>query len=409
MKKYLLCLVLMVGLLAACVAELDPLQSSRMENLARGAEEVEILAFGEMLFRQVLENGEANAVISPLSVYYALNMVALGAEGNTLAEFLQVLFADPLYQAAELARITQLLTGTSGNTTVNIAGSVWLHHLYTIDEDFNTAMIRYFGAPAHSRDFLDHATVAEVNAWVYQNTEGLIPEIIEGFDPLDVMLLVNALYFKAKWPTSWGPLTVSQQDFTPQNGQLVTVDFLTSYRTGSFDLAVTDRYEAVLMPYDCGQFGFLLVRPTDGTNIRDFFNEFYGISTLRQQFTRRNAIVSMPRLDLEYEITLNNVLQAIGLVDAFCGDAANFSGLINEDVNDLHISEVLHKVRLIVGEEGTEAAAVTSIRVSAMSGIYPPPIRLTFDTPYIYAIICLETNIPLFIGVVDNPGIQNPA
>ena len=365
-------------------------------DAAKGA----IVDFSQTLFREVLAQGENNPVISPLSAYYALAMAALGAGGEIRAAFEAVLGRDPETLARDLRTLTQQLTGTSGSTELNIAGSVWTDEDFTIDPTFARAMADYFDALALSRDFGAPRTVDEINTWVAERTEGLIEELIESIDPEVFMLLINTLYFSARWAEAFNPMTEYQGVFHPDTGGSIEAPFLTTGRN-ALAVSVTDTYEAVMLPYDDGRLGFLIARPTDGTSVRDFAASQDLGAMIAGLELHDEVQVHMPKLDLEFEIRLNDQLKAMGLEDAFDPDLADFSGLLEEDC-PLWIGFVLQKVRLLVDEEGTEAAAATAVAVFGTS--FPLDlIELIFDTPYLYAIYDLETGIPLFMGVLDNP------
>ena len=356
-----------------------------------------ILSFSQSLFREVVALAEDNPVISPLSAYFALAMVALGARGETQAEFETVLGSEPAELALALRTLSQSLTDTDGNTTLNIAGGVWTADDFIIEPSFAELLLAYFDAPAVSRDFQAPATADEINAWIHERTEGLIEDMIQSISRDTVMLLVNTLYFSARWAETFGPLTGISDVFHTASGQEVETPFLFT-RPESFAVRVTDRYEAVSLPYDDDRLGFLLVRPTDGADLRAFAADFDLAAVLGGLEMRDNVQVHMPKLDLEFEVSLNEILQALGLTLAF-GDFADFSGLSAED-EDLYISSVLQKVRLLVDEEGTEAAAATVVGIERM-GIAFDLLDLRFDSPYLYVIYDRLTGVPLFMGLVE--------
>jgi len=271
----------------------------------------------------------------------------------------------------------------------------------------------YFDAPALSRNFALPETLDEINAWVSERTEGLIDRFLSELDPALFMMLINTLYFSGQWAEVFRPMTEFPDMFHPERGSSVEVLFLS---TGGTDLAasITDTYEAVMLPYDDGRLGFLLVRPTDGTPVREFAAaqdlrmivaglEMQRLgTTIARTGEQVEVVVRMPKLDLEFGIFLTEILQNMGLQAAFIPAQAAFPGLLEGDP-PLWIDLVFQRVRLIVDEEGTEAAAATGIFVA---GAAPRPmdfITLTFDTPYLYAIYDLEAGIPLFIGVLENP------
>jgi len=362
--------------------------------------ETAIRHFSEKLLREVLTQGDENPVISPLSAYYALAMAALGTGGETLAEFSALLSRDPQALAADLMHLTQNLADTGGSTALRIGGSVWTAEDFPVNPTFQQAMADYFDAPAHTRDFAAPETVDEINAWAAEQTEGLIDPLIASIGRDAVMLLINTLYLSAKWAEHFNPMTAYRDTFYPEGGQGVETDFL-STRADSFPVTIADHYEAALLPYDDGRLGFLLVRPTDDVSVRDFAAN-HDLSEIMQNLTERAEVrIRMPKLDLEYEILLNELLQNLGLVAAF-GDGADFSGISAVD-EPLRISSVLQKVRILVDEEGTEAAAATVIEIERTS-LSLDLLKLNFNTPYLFAVYDLEAGIPLFVGVLDHPG-----
>jgi len=362
--------------------------------------------FSQELFLQALVADDVeceNLVISPLSAYYALAMVALGARGATLDEFAYVLGQDPSKLAPELARLASSLMEVDGSTLLTLAGSVWICDNYTVHPDFNQAMINYFGAPAFPRNFASRATVDEINSWISYQTNGLIDEMLEEIENDEIMFLINTLYLLTKWAEEIYPMTESVRRFTPESGIGRDADFI-STEAVVLNARVTDTYEAVLLPYDDGRLGFFAVRPTDGTLIRDFATMHY-LADIFAGLQRNYVIVHMPELDKEFDITMNNMLKAMGLNEAF-GTFADLFGLVDMPPvgQPIEISYVRQMVRIIVDKEGTEAAAATIVSVARQSSRPEPlPIVLDFNTPYIYAIYDLNTGIPLFIGIVDYP------
>jgi len=355
-----------------------------------------ITNFSQNMFSQVLAMGEENAVISPLSAYYVLAMVAQGAAGQTLEEFDHVLGFSSRALPRELESLTLNLTLPHWDTTLNIAGSVWVHDQMTVNTAFNQTMQAYFSAPAKSRNFFAPQTIPEINQWVYNNTEGLIDSIVEELDPDAVMLLINALYFKGQWANE---MRYTPNVFRTAAGENIQMNFLST--SASFQMAQTPQFEAALLPYSCGRFGFLLVRPTNGLTVRDFAAA-YSFADIIASLRSRYVTIQMPGLDFAYEIGLNDILQNMGLVSAFDFSTADFSELIYTG-DSLEISDILQKVRIRVDRYGTEAAAVTAAGMRLVGGMPTPAINLIFDTPYMYAILDITTGMPLFMGVVDNP------
>jgi len=412
MKKRILALLITAamlgGLFAACTdttPPAPPLEEQEPDLVPASDLPLEtpeaILAFSQALFRGVLDLDNQNPVISPLSAYYVLAMTALGAGGETAAEFQALLGREPATLARDLHALTASLSATNGGTDLNIAGGVWTDDTFTIHPEFAALLEEYFDAPAESLDFGDPETVRIINTWVYEQTHGLIEDFLSSISQNDMMLLVNTLYFRGQWAEAFHPMTAFDGMFYPADGIGVEAGFLSTHSVPLF-VSVTDRYEAVSLPYDDDRLAFLLVRPTDRADVREFAASFDLAETLTSLEIHDSVQVRMPMLDLTFESELNLLLEQMGLRSAF-HDLAEFPDLTTGD-ESLLITSVFQKVRLLVDEEGTEAAAATGVMIGATS-IDLNQLNLTFDTPYLYVIYDMELGIPLFIGILENPAL----
>ena len=357
--------------------------------------------FSQNLFREILVSGKENAVISPLSVYYVLAMVALGANEDTLYEFQAILGKAPQDLALKLASIAQSLLNIEGSTKLNLAGSIWICDEFMIKPEFNHNVIYFFNAYVRSRNFLCNDTIGEINHWIYSQTKGLLYEVIEKIDEDAIMLLINTLYLSAKWASSFNPMNANINTFFLECGNKIETTFLSTNHFITLAISVTDYYEAVLLPYDDDRLGFFAVRPTDGTYIRDFVSTHDLMSIVNGLYIHHEVLVCIPKLDKEFDIGMNDSLQKLGLISAFDGRLANLQGLV-EGYDPVYIYEVRQKVRITVNTEGTEAAAATIVTPSAETSLLQP-IELNFNTPYVYIIFDNKTGAILFMGIVDNP------
>jgi serpin B len=91
------------------------------------------------------------------------------------------------------------------------------------------------------------------------------------------------------------------------------------------------------------------------------------------------------------------------MAEAFDPMGADFSGIVNAGPR-VYISEVRHKAFAQVNEEGTKAAAVTSVGVSTTSvTIQPKPFVMRVDRPFFFAIRDNASGALLFMGSVVDP------
>ncbi len=358
--------------------------------------------FALRLYRESYDGN--NTLLSPLSVFVALAMTANGANGNTKTQMESVL-GMTVAQLNEFCAV--YLNSLTGNDDVKLAlaNSIWLRDVenFAVKEAFLQTNADVYSAGAFRAPF-NASTVKDVNQWVKDHTDGMIDKIVDGFTSQDVMLLINALVFDAKWASPYTQETeVRKGDFHLENGTVKRVKFLSD--TESRYLCDGDRAVGFVKPYVGGRYAFAALLPAEGTPVADYVASLTGetVISILQNAQKVPVKTEMPKFETQYKIVLNNALSKMGMSDAFDPDAADFTG-ITESFPMFWIDEVLHKTCIEVGEKGTRAAAVTSVRGKAGSADMEenvPPVIL--DRPFVYLILDTETNLPLFIGTLNNP------
>jgi serpin B len=112
------------------------------------------------------------------------------------------------------------------------------------------------------------------------------------------------------------------------------------------------------------------------------------------------VFVTMPKFTLRYDLEMTSVLSALGMREAFCGPwLTDFTRLYPP--GGACITKVKHKTFVDVYEEGTEAAAATSVEMGVTSAPMEP--RVVVDRPFVVAIRERLTGTVLFLGRVMNP------
>ena len=251
-----------------------------------------------------------------------------------------------------------------------------------------------FGAEIAALDFNSPQAIATINDWVNTNTNGKIQKIIEGINPLTMLFLINAIYFKGNWQVEFDKSQTHSGIFHLPNGSEKQVQMM--YRMGEYPYFRGERFEATNLPYGDGRLGMYIFLPNTDSNLNEFLEDLNAENWEHwiSQFRDREHDMMLPRFKLEYEVKLNDMLKALGMEVAF-SSGANFSGM---GPPGLFISEVRHKTFVEVNEEGTEAAAVTVVIPDA-SG--PPVFRV--DRPFFFTIYDAETETILFMGTVTEP------
>ncbi len=409
MKKRLIPLVLSFSLLASCAAgaaEKVPevpgeVHVSTQLNV-EGKPYDAYAAFGLEVLRRSREEGK-NALLSPLSAALALGMTANGAGSDTLKEFEALFGMDVDTLNSLCANMTHDYQSLGGSTQANIVNSLWCDPRLTMDDLFAARCRQIYGAELFYADLQKSATVNAVNDWVKEATHGLIPKTVEKFSDEAVLALVNALYLKNKFRTPFDtPHSQWTIDFTNADGTISQPQGMSNGTRNERYLS-HDKGQGVVLPYDDGRLGLLLMLPDEGTSLTDYLDTWDGstIASLLENQQERLVSLAVPKYELEWSGSLAEPLQTMGLVGAFDVDKADFTGMGTAN-GPLYIGDVIHKIVLKVNEEGTEAAAVTAVIMECGAAMPPDDlVVLRFDRPFVCGIVDLENGAPLFLGTVE--------
>ncbi len=363
--------------------------------------------FAFELFRTATANlgTNENAMLSPLSVGMALAMTNNGANGETRNAIGKALKFDG-FDAATINTYYQKLAADlpllDPRTTLDIANSIWYRQGFDVLPDFLDVNREFYKAEVAALDFADSGAPNTINDWVSEKTKKKIPTIIDGKIPSGmVMYLINAVYFKGAWEQRFDKKQTGKETFTRADGTTLQTDFMHVKHT--FNVAATDAVEAIELPYGDKKFSMVILKPRAGVDFAQLTEKLRGTdlwSTLASSFRPLEVQLALPKFKFSYENKLNDELSGMGMGIAFT-PAADFSGI---STAPLTISEVKHKSFIEVNEEGTEAAAVTSVGMVLTS--LPQVYTFNADRPFLFAIREMKTGLILFIGQVNDPSVE---
>lgn len=375
-----------------------------MEDL--GSKNAIVTDFAVRLFRASHESGK-NTLISPLSALCALAMTANGADGETLSQMENVLgmSADELslYFYSYMQSLSQ-----GEKYKLCLANSIWLAESkqLSIKRDFLQKNADYFGADIYSVPF-DEQTLADINNWVSEKTDKMIPNIIDEFPDNMVMYLINALAFDAEWEDVYTEGQVRDGKFTNEDRTSDTVTYM--YSTEWLYLE-DENAVGFMKPYNDGGYAFVAMLPSEGVSVSEYLNSLDGsaLYSLLSSPSSEKVLTSIPKFETDYSAEMSEILKNMGIVDAFDGALADFGG-ISDTEDGIYISRVLHKTHISVAEQGTRAGAATVVEVieecAPTIGARPSePKKVYLDRPFVYMIVDLENNIPFFIGTMTDVG-----
>lgn len=360
-------------------------------------------AFGFDLFKTLVEAKENNNIlISPSSIALALSMVYNGAKGETkdaLENTLRFKGLDISTVNQQNLALINLLKNPDPKVELSVGNSVWARKGTDVRRDFLTTVRNYYHAEISTIDFDAPSAVPTINSWVSKNTKGKIPQILDTIPKDMVMYLINAVYFKGSWTNAFNKGLTQERLFTPVSGAPKKHPLMRQEHL--FPYLETETFQSVNLPY--GQNERLSMYVFLPKNLGAFIRGF-DIKAWNEWMTKYETIegtILLPRFKIDYGTKLKPVLTKLGMGVAF-EDRADFSRISDKEPSK--ISEVAHKTYVDVNEEGTEAAAATSVGRTVTSF---EPQQKTFymevNRPFFFAIRDNEDQEIVFMGVVKNP------
>jgi len=397
--------------LAVFVSAGVQINSAAESDLSKLAAANNTFAF-KLLKQLVTEQPGGSLFVSPYSAATALQMAGNGAAGQTKTEMQQVLDTTNL-PSAELNQAIKtaagLLNSNDTNVILTTANALWYRQGAAVKPGFLEANQKFFSSPVKALDFGNaRAAEAEVNQWASDQTHGRITGIADGMiTPYTDLILANAIYFKGRWFDPFDTKLTKSRSFHPATGAAKSFPMMEMskkfiYRKGS-------GYQAVRLPYMGYDLAMYVFLPEPGSSPAKLLEIMNGDSWRRVTvpgFSEHDGLVVLPKFKLENTLRFKPALQALGMKMAFNNEKLkpdpDFSGMFS----DQHfISSVCQKAFVEVGEEGTEAAAVTGVSVPISSVIEenpPKPFEMIVDRPFLFAIVDARSEMILFMGVVND-------
>jgi len=343
-----------------------------------------------------------NLFVSPLSVAMALGMAYNGAAGTTEDAMRATLELDAMSvtEVNESYRsLITLLRDLDPRVRFQIANSIWYLQGYAIEQSFLDANRTYYDARVEALDFGSPTAPITINNWVKDQTRGVIDKIVDQIPDGMRLYLINAIYFKGDWTEQFDRAQTQPRPFHLLDGTTVSVPTMTHGREADIRVGGPANPFVIDLPYGGQAFSMTIVLPGDSVGVdqlvadltADQWNSW--ISSLRP----RKSELFLPKFKLTNDLTLIPSLGSMGMGIAFDPSAADFSRI--HSPSELYVTEVKHKSFVDVDEEGTEAAAVTSVGAYVTS----VPQSINIDRPFLFALRENLSGTILFMGVIRHP------
>ena len=351
-------------------------------------------------FKSTVSDEKASSLISPLSIITALGMVADGADGETLAQF-ETLFGITAEQLDKAISFYSNSLSSTDKAKFESANSIWFTDRddFKANEDYIARVLGAYFPSLYTVDFRKSATVDEINGWVSDHTDEMIDKIVDELDPLTVMVLINAIVFDAKWGSEYTRDQVRVSTFHSYGGGDQTVDMMRSTERGYISMNNAEGFEKY---YNGGKYKFVALLPDEDVDVYDFV-EGLDVAALKNALdnaSRKPVYAGLPKFSYDYDLTLNDALNSLGITDAFNPSLADFTKMATVDGENIYISKAIHKTHIDVDEGGTKAAAVTAMHLEAAVAVEDEPKWVVLNRPFVYMIVDCEYNLPIFMGIV---------
>ncbi len=376
------------------------------------------------------KNMGKNVTIAPISIATALSMAAIGAQGKTYEQMRSVMgltAADGDYMelsAAFASLLGQFKNFSADEGELATAQSIWKKLGTTVGADFHQQIAGDFGSQVWEFDPAYADNLGALNAWVAKATRNNIPEMLKVFNPLALMFLVSAVWFKAPWKNKFDPALTKDRKFQVRGLTAYSRQHPHMFQKGAYSgfCSTQSRNQGhALAGFDgldfdgaCLSFGkkgrlqhYALV-PTNGS-VQDLLDAMssspgndYGFLGTSIDFGGAVGEILLPRYESDYGNNLKESLINLGMPDAFTNGVADFGRMLPSD--SVFIGSVEHKAKLTINEEGGEGSGATVIDMTREAVSLPPmKLDIAFDRPFISAVVDSRTDAVLFLGVVNDP------
>src|SRR5690606_37095721 len=402
MKRFVLILPLLV--VAACQeTAITPDNPPNLRTLSAAERQASKSSndFAFNLFRNLPTDPADNSFISPLSVSMALGMLLNGADGEVRESILNTIdFKD--FTAEEVNAgfrdLTELLLSMDRKVNFGLANSVWYRQELTVNNSFASVIENYYDGKIMGLDFESPASKNVINSWVESKTNNRIKDLIKEINPDHVMFLVNAIYFKGDWTHQFDKSKTKKAPFTTLSGATTQVDMMFS-KGVSMKYKTTPDFQLLDIPYGNGQFRFTMLMPNEYGGITSLVETLNAetFNTLIDESDTISVELELPKFKMNWR---NDLIQSLGQMGMIM---TGYPLLFEGPTPAIKVGQVIHQSFLEVNEEGSEAAAATSIGMEFVCVCPQPPPKITIDKPFLFMIREQHSGAILFMGQLTDP------
>jgi serine protease inhibitor len=372
------------------------------------------------LISEIYKNDKQSKIfISPLNIALGINMIYNASEGKTKKEIEELMSfnninINNLNEANSILK--RLIKNQDPKVEVKVANSIWFDKSFKLRDEFSKVIKESYQGNVETLDFKDSSTPRKINSWFDSNTDGKIKNVLENISNEEVMLLLNAMYFKGDWTEKFDKSKTKDDDFNLDKNNKIKVPMMNIYVTKA-NYIETDKFQAVRLYYGDKKFSMYIFLPKEDSDISEFmkdlslenWKEWLKVEELQQ------GTVIMPKYKIEYESELNEVLKNLGLKTAFikdtnCQDKFQNAIIPNDEICNLYITKAKQKTEIEVNEDGSEIVTKFEFRFGLEAPSVPErpkEFSIKIDRPFFCSVLDNKTGTIMFTGIVNNPQKNN--
>lgn len=382
-----------------------PLNINRLKGMASN-----INNFGFDILKQSRIVYEKNDIISPISIYTALSISLSGAQGNTAEEIAKTLliknYKDKYHTEIRSynEKITSILKGSENE--LFFANGLWVSERFPVFQTFKRNVQEDYGAEINNADFINNNEneKKKINQWIAGKTNNKIINMIQKVDPSTKLIIINAVYFKARWQYAFNESKTEIRTFYLKNN--IEEEVLMMHQTfEKIPYYENELMKLVCIPYKDNTMEMVIILPKE---YNSFESKLSNISINRwiDSTSHKKINLYLPKFKFENKYDLKNFLEKNGRMPSAFGKNANFTK-INKS-GSIYINEVIHHAVIDIDENGTEASAATDITITKLCERLElnNELEMKVDHPFYFIIRERNAGGYLFLGKVNNPNIK---
>ena len=378
---------------------IDMLPATRAINLTKEQKALaqKNNAFAFNLYRSIWQAEKKSNITSPISITYMMGMLNDGANGKTAQEIAQVLgFNTNRNDINEFCKaLISQAPQADPSVILQIANIIAANKDVTLLEAYKHNMQDYYEAEVTSLDFSSPNSLDFLNGWCNEKSKGMIPSIIDELSPNDLMVLMNAIYFKATWTEKFDTKDTDEETFTKADGSKTTLPMM--HRKAEILYGENEVYSSIRLPFGSGDiWSMYVLLPAEGKTIDDVIKILTNESWEQEKAANNTIVdVKLPRFSTTSDIFLNDIIASLGAPTMFIPGKADFSNLC--DRQQMVINLIKQKAAIEVTEEGTKTSAVTVAKSYGLNGS-TKTVDFHAKRPFVYIIQEMNTKAIFFIG-----------